>query len=162
MLSKSLNIFVVCILLVSCVSLDSGTPERSQFVLLENLFIQSDSSKIFFQDNGPIRPFDVNEYEPYCSLDTELSSTSRNPIEVQADTFTITKIENNSTVGKSYTVSGGQKAGVNYTTKFLLASEKQSFVHSLVCRRWVVGSLKRYLSIADIEQIIGNKGKFIK
>jgi len=100
----------------------------------------------------------VNKYEPFCSLNTELTSTGRNPIEIEADTFRITKIDNNTPAGESFTVSAGQKEGVTYTTTFSLTSDKQSFVQSLTCQRWTVSSQKRYLSVNEIENIIGNPG----
>ncbi len=160
MLPKYLAIVFAIILSVSCAGRVDTPLEISKFILAKNLIIQSGFSSIYFQNNGTIRPNDVNEYEPFCSLTTELTSTSGTPVEIEADAFAITKIDNNSPEGKSFTVSGGQKVGVKYTTQFSLTSEKQPFVHSLVCQRWAVSSSKRYLSVNEIEEIIGKVGKF--
>lgn len=158
MIYKRLIISFISVLLVSCANRVDTPLQHSKLVLKNNLIIQSDYSKIFFQADGPIRPADVNEYEPFCSLNTELTSTGRNPIEIEADTFRITKIDNNTPAGESFTVSAGQKEGVTYTTTFSLTSDKQSFVQSLTCQRWTVSSQKRYLSVNEIENIIGNPG----
>ena len=159
MLNKLLTILFVCVSLVSCASRDAVPLEASQFILTKNLFIQSGYSDVFFQDNGPIRPLDVNQYEPFCRLKTELTSTARTSIEVVADEFTITKIDNLSPDGEIVVSGFSRREGVRYITVLVMESHKQPFIHSLVCQRWTNASGKIFLDINDIEKIIGNFGE---
>lgn len=162
MIYRILLLFLASVLLIACADKLSAPLEQTKFKLERNLIIQSGYQKIYFQTEGTIRPTDVNQYEPFCSLNTELVSDSRSPIEVEADVFTITRIDNDSPDGKGILSGSGQRQGVIYQTIFSLASEKQSYIYSLNCQRWVVDSRKRYLSISEIEKIIGNVGKFIE
>ncbi len=161
MINKFLIIILTCILAISCASRDTKLLEASQFILTKNLFIQTGHSDIYFQAAGPIRPDDIKEYEPFCSLKTELAATALTSIEVVADEFTITEIENYSPDSEVVISGFGHRDGVRYVTQLMMGSEKQPFIHSLNCQRWTVESGKRYLNINDIEKIVGNVGKFL-
>lgn len=164
---RYLIIGVILVILAGC----GGNPTRSQapavgvVILKQDVVIPANRARTVFQGG---RQVDAGgRYVPHCEL--EISTVSEQPQVVKQDTFGVQRIGNR--------VVGDQDSGAPprlwgrdaffciadmiYETDIRLASDIQPGVRRLLCRQtFDTCGGGRYLSIPEVQQILGPKFSF--
>jgi hypothetical protein len=162
---------LVVILLTACESSQTvrdedsqffSVPLRSTFTLHTEITIQPDNTSVYLQF-GNIEPVgNIDFYKPHCKF--ELYTISEQARQVRPDTFTVTRIVDQSEdVSLEWPRYAAMAMGaydgpvhLTFSTTMYLDSKMQPDVFRMTCKRWDWPATGEYLSINEMRQALGD------
>ena len=140
-------------------------PPGSALILQRELRIPAHALAVYLQD-GQVLPGGVSQYRPNCKF--ELRQKQNEPQIVAAGVFPVAHFAINrgdfaSTISQSFRpvryrldlFDEDAPSFIVYASYFFLASAEQPDVLRLSCRHWQAWGEGRYLSLAEIQQALG-------
>ena len=139
-----------------------SVPLGSTFTLNTGITIQPNFTSVYFQF-GNIEPVgNIDFYKPHCKF--ELYTISEQARQVRPDTFTVTRIVDQS---EDVSVEWPRYAGLGiagydgpvhltFSTTMYLESRIQPDVFRMTCKRWDWPAIGEYLSINEMRQALGD------
>lgn len=139
-----------------------------RFILNQFLEIPPDSATVRLQYGKVVTRNNIQEQDPYCIF--EISTVSQGPQRVEPDAFNVTRVQRSTSTiarGESLPIGGLVRVSMGndstgptnyyYKTEFFLHSDSQPNVLLMTCQsNQNYTPLKRYLTVAEIRQALGN------
>lgn len=136
-----------------------GVSSVSTVVLHRPLVVETGWARAFVQYGEPVKFSDRNRFDPICSFEVRQVAQPGMRIEIEPDTFAITRIQHKH-------IAGGIFAGaldidedvgpVEPEVDVYLASDRQPSVIRLRCVKWEADAIHaRPVGLADIRMALG-------
>jgi len=136
-------------------------PEGSTLELHQAISFPPHLARVFMQNGKLSAEKSIDKYHPYCEF--EITTLSNDIQLIKPDQFEIYKaIDNEHEVNRYFMFASLFMSSVDgpiilgYASEFYLRSQKQPQVRLMTCLRWDDPGPRRYLSLTDIRQALGN------